>query len=435
MSVRARAIAAALVATVGATLGLASHPSSGAAQMRGHGGPVRGVAVTADGALAISGGFDSAAIVWAIEQGRALAVLRVHDGSVNAVAVLPDGRFATAGEDGRIAIWRLGRDAPETIVRAHDGPIAALAVSPDGTAVASASWDGTARVTPLDGTAPVVLAGHQGNVNGIAFAPDGRTLYTAGYDATLRVWTRAGALQRTLTTPSALNAVAVAGPTVAAAGADGIIRLFGADGSPRAESEPIGAPVVALAAAPDGTRVAAAGARGAVVVADARSGRALATLVGPGLPVWSVAFHPDGRRLVTGGGDRLVRQWDAATGEPIGVFTVATPGNGLAAFGDDRGAQVFRACVACHALRPEDGERAGPTLHGIMGRRIGSVPGYPYSPALRNMDIVWTPETVARLFEVGPNTYTPGTKMPEQIIAAAADREALVRFLDKATRP
>jgi cytochrome c len=47
---------------------------------------------------------------------------------------------------------------------------------------------------------------------------------------------------------------------------------------------------------------------------------------------------------------------------------------------------------------------------------------------------VWTPETVAKLFEVGPATYTPGTKMPEQRIASPEDRDALVRFLEKATR-
>ncbi len=414
---------------------LAASLVTAVAQMRGHGGPVRGVAVTADGALAISGGFDSAAIVWAIEQGRAMAVLRLHDGSVNAVASLPDGRFATAGEDGRIALWRLGRADPEAVFKVHEAPIAGLAVSPDGKALATASWDGTARVTPLDGGAATVLAGHQGNVNGVAFSGDGRTLYTAGYDATLRIWTRQGDAVRTIVTPTALNAVAVAGTSIAAGGADGQVRIFGGDGTVIAEGEAIGAPIVSLSAAPDGSRVAAAGARGAVVVADARTGRTLTTLVGPGLPVWSVAFHPDGQRLVTGGGDRLVRQWKAATGEPVGAFIVATPGNGLEAFGEDRGARVFRACVACHALRPEDGERAGPTLHGIMGRRIASVPGYAYSPALRGMDIVWTPETVSKLFEVGPNAYTPGTKMPEQTLTNAEDREALVQFLERVTRP
>jgi cytochrome c len=50
------------------------------------------------------------------------------------------------------------------------------------------------------------------------------------------------------------------------------------------------------------------------------------------------------------------------------------------------------------------------------------------------MNIVWTPETVAKMFEVGPMTYTPGTKMPEQTIGSAEDRKALVEFLAKATK-
>jgi cytochrome c len=50
------------------------------------------------------------------------------------------------------------------------------------------------------------------------------------------------------------------------------------------------------------------------------------------------------------------------------------------------------------------------------------------------MDIVWTKETVAELFEKGPMHYTPGTKMPEQRIGSEQDRAALVQFLERATR-
>jgi len=44
---------------------------------------------------------------------------------------------------------------------------------------------------------------------------------------------------------------------------------------------------------------------------------------------------------------------------------------------------------------------------------------------------VWTPETVAKMFEIGPAAYTPGTKMPEQTIGSADDRKALVDFLGR----
>src|SRR5918994_818754 len=120
------------------------------AQLRGHGGPVRALAVSADGKIAMSGSFDQSAILWDLDQGAALQVLRFHDGAVNAVAALPDGRFVTGGEDGRLAVWRAGETVPARVFDVHKGPIAGLAVSPAGDSVASASWDASVRVTGLD---------------------------------------------------------------------------------------------------------------------------------------------------------------------------------------------------------------------------------------------------------------------------------------------
>ncbi|TGD96246.1 c-type cytochrome [Methylobacterium nonmethylotrophicum] len=401
------------------------------APMRGHGGPVRALAVTADGQRALSGSFDSSAMLWSIEDGAALRVLRVHDGAVNAVALLPDGGFLTAGEDGRVALWRDGPE-PERILASHAGPVSGLAVAPDGRRIASSSWDGTARITPLDGAPALVREGHRGNVNAVAFLPDGR-LVTAGYDATVRVWPEAGP-PVTVQLDAPVNAVAAAPDgEIAAAGADGSLHLLRPDGTTRAALALGPRPVVALALSPDGGRIAAATVGGAVAVIDRAEARVRLTLVGPGLPVWSLAFRGTDE-LVTGGGDRLVRRWDLATGEPIGPLAMTRPADALAAYPGDRGAEVFRACEACHTLTPDGGNRAGPTLHGVFGRRIAAVPDYPYSPAFRQLDITWTAETIARLFEVGPARFTPGTKMPEQTINAAEDRAALVRFLETATR-
>ncbi|MFE1599841.1 c-type cytochrome [Methylobacterium sp. ID0610] len=404
------------------------------AQMRGHGGPVRALAVNPDGRLVISGSFDQSIILWSLDTGAALGVLRFHDGAVNAVAALPDGRFASASEDGRVALWRLGRSDPEQVLDAHSGPVVGLAVSPDGTALASASWDGTARLWPLAGGPAQVLEGHQGNVNAVAFLPDGRPV-TVGADATVRIWPRGNAPVTTATLPTALSAVAVTGDgEIVAAGADATVRFLRPDGAVRAAVELGPDPVIALAPSPDGTRIAAATAGGTVAIIERATGRILLRLVGPGLPIWSVAWRPDGTELVTGGGDRLVRRWQARSGEPVGTLAMARRDDPLAGFHGDRGAEVFRACIACHTLTADEGNRAGPTLAGIFGRRIASVAGYRYSEPLKRMDIVWTPETVARLFEVGPSRYTPGTKMPEQTIGSAVDREALVRFLEKVTR-
>jgi cytochrome c len=421
-------------ALIAAALGnLAAH-----AQLSGHGGPVRALAISGDGATALSGSFDASAILWSLRRNVAEQVLRLHDGAVNAVAILNDGRAVTAGEDARIGIWTPGKQAPDTILEGHAGPIVALALSPAATMLASASWDLTIRLWPLAGGPPRILGGHRRNVNGIAFTPDGDAVVSAGYDAILRIWPLSGpAAPVIVTLPSPLNAVAIAPDgEIAAAGADGKVYLLSPTGEQRGAvdaSPGAPGPVLALAISRDGARIAAANIHGSVVIIDRSARRIAGTLAVSGQPIWSIAFFPDSRTLLSGGADRMIRRWDSNSGEPIGAAADSGPDDPLAAYAGDPGAQVFRACVACHSLKADEGSRAGPTLHGIFGRRIATLPGYNFSPALKHLEIMWTPETVAKLFEIGPAAYTPGTKMPQQRIGRAEDRDALVRFLERAT--
>src|SRR5580700_5113463 len=113
------------------------------AQLRGHGGPVRALAISADGNTAVSGSFDTSAILWSLKIDVAKQVLRFHDGAVNAVAFLGPGAdsVATSGADARIAIWKAGETRPRMVLQGHTGPVVSLAVSPDGRMLASASWD------------------------------------------------------------------------------------------------------------------------------------------------------------------------------------------------------------------------------------------------------------------------------------------------------
>jgi cytochrome c len=222
--------------------------------------------------------------------------------------------------------------------------------------------------------------------------------------------------------PTPLNSVAAGRDgEIAVGGADGKVYFLAANGARAGEVQAVPRPVISIAISPDGAQVAAASIGGAVAIVDRKARSVARTLVGPGLPVWSVAFLPDGRTLLTGGADNIIRRWNAATGEPVDTVLVETAGDPLAAYAGDRGADIFRACVACHTLGSEQANRAGPTLSGIFGRRIATAPGYNFSDALKRLDIVWTPETVSKLFEVGPQAYTPGTKMPEQRIGSEQD--------------
>jgi cytochrome c len=413
---------------------LTIHSTSALAQLRGHGGPVRAIAISSDGNSVLSGSFDTAAIRWSLKTEAAEQVLRFHSDAVNAVAFLKDRRMATAGADARIAIWTQGRQQPDQVFEGHRGPIVSIAVSPDGARLASASWDHTVRIWSLGDGRQQVLEGHAQNVNGVAFSPDGRSLVSVGYDRELRIWSLMGGTSNVIALASPLNAVAVAPDgEIVTGGADGKLRFLTSEGQEGGGVQAGATPIVALAMSPDGALIAAAGIGGVVTVIDRKARRIVRTLGDPGSPVWSVAFLPDNASLLTGGADGKIRRWSALTGGSIGSSLQATPHDPLAAYAGDHGAEVFRACVACHTLSEKETQRAGPTLAGLYGRRIASLPGYRFSDALKGMDIVWTPETVSKLFELGPNIYTPGTKMPEQRIGSAEDRKALTDFLARAT--
>jgi WD40 repeat protein len=72
--------------------------------LKGHGGPVWGVAAAPGGRL-LSGAEDGLVKVWDPETG---AEVRSYDwgiGKVRAVAVAPDGLTAAAAGDGVVAVW------------------------------------------------------------------------------------------------------------------------------------------------------------------------------------------------------------------------------------------------------------------------------------------------------------------------------------------
>ena len=74
-----------------------------------------------------------------------------------------------------------------------------------------------------------------------------------------------------------------------------------------------------------------------------------------------------------------------------------------------RGAQVFAQCKVCHSL--EAGKNMlGPSLHGLLGRKAGSVPGYAYSPAMKNANVTWDDDTLSK-YLADPKAFIPGDKM------------------------
>ena len=81
---------------------------SAAADMIGHGGIVRSVAVSPDGKTVLTGSFDYTAKLWDFVEQNELAEFDAHFGPVNAVAFLPGGRgVLTASDDNSVILWDL----------------------------------------------------------------------------------------------------------------------------------------------------------------------------------------------------------------------------------------------------------------------------------------------------------------------------------------
>jgi small GTP-binding protein len=113
----------------------------------GHAGPVRSVAISPDGRLALSGSADNTVRVWRVESGCSLRVLEGHSDSVWSVAWSPDGRLALSGSaDKTVWVWEVKSGRSQHVLEGHSASVVSVAWSPDGRLALSASIIGVVRI-------------------------------------------------------------------------------------------------------------------------------------------------------------------------------------------------------------------------------------------------------------------------------------------------
>ena len=118
-----------------------------------------------------------------------------------------------------------------------------------------------------------------------------------------------------------------------------------------------------------------------------------------------------------------------ATGAPAPDDVTTAAGVQLASFTGDaaKGEAVFIQCKTCHVTDAGQ-NRIGPSLHQIVGRAAGTVPGYSYSPANKNSGITWSKEKLFQYLE-NPQRVVPGTKMAFAGIQDPQKRADLIEWL------
>jgi cytochrome c len=131
-------------------------------------------------------------------------------------------------------------------------------------------------------------------------------------------------------------------------------------------------------------------------------------------------------RVYLGGG---TLGWIVVLGVAAAAFTGADEASVLDAHHKNlqrsAGARLASGCVSCHEFGNSD--KIGPRLGGVLGRRVGAVPGFDYSAAMRGSNRVWNEETLVS-FLMAPSKVFPGTRMAWSGMSEA-DAKALVRYL------
>jgi cytochrome c len=103
-----------------------------------------------------------------------------------------------------------------------------------------------------------------------------------------------------------------------------------------------------------------------------------------------------------------------------------------AAFAEDLGKKSFETCIACHSLKADD-NGTGPTLHQLIGRTAGTLPGFRFSGPMKRSAIVWDAQTLSEFLR-NPQERVPGTRMPFSGISDEKELKALVKYLETASK-
>ncbi|MBA2541547.1 MAG: protein kinase, partial [Deltaproteobacteria bacterium] len=287
-----------------------------------HAGPITALVSSPDGFWLATGGSDGEVRIWDLENVHHRPGAK-HPGGVRAVAFSPDGNtIASTGDDGALWTWTVLDGKSKQLVK-DAVALTSVVWGADGKQLFAGTADGRVLAIDVATTKATTMRPHTSEVRVLALSLDGAQLASGAADGTVSVMpsdrqprrlTRHGAPVRDL--------VWTAKGQLITAGNDPVIHVHAADGSSSALA---GNPAAVLDLAVSTEEVAAACADGKLRVWPLGGGNPTKTLSGHRTTVTGVAFTSDGRKLLSLSEDRM-RMWPldpappAPSGKPLAVW-------------------------------------------------------------------------------------------------------------------
>lgn len=244
----------------------------------GHAGGIRCSAISSDGTLGLTGGYDRLVWLWDLKTCKGLHRFLLPEVPSALAFCENDNQMLTTGAGNLVQLWDM---ASEKLIRSfsgHSDRITVIRVSADGRYLLTGSIDKTARLWDVAKGTQLQKYQCQANVHCVDISADGKSAIVASDDRIISIRDTESGRE--------------------------IHRFAGHDGR-----------ICCLRFSPDSKRILSGGEDKVAILWDTVTGKELCKCEGHNERICGVGFSSDGDHLLTASDDKSIRIWDETTGK------------------------------------------------------------------------------------------------------------------------